>query len=602
MFKNGKTVIRSGYSLNYDLPNFATLHAPQTYLTGGSWSGTRSGFFTQFSEGIYSVDQFASTPASNQAIFNAGASQDNLLCVVFVCMATGVNIFGTGTGGESFVPDPPFNVVQVLHNFKTPMNHENRRDAIGAIQGVKQFSPPWLSILITVLAETGLRVRKEALPLKWNDVDLGSEPGCIRVRDSKTAAGVRSVWLTKHCRNTLIQWREFLGPGFSECVFPSPRIPSTHITDYKKAWQKAAREAGIPDRRIYDLRASFASMANAWTQDGKDIVYSSTRGGLVSLWRVRGTGGEPQPVPGVSAMAFHPSIPRKGNFLAYQHATLTNSIWSVKLKSKTQAFGSATRLIAARGVINYRPNFSPDGKKVVFESDRLGYSDIWSCDSDGSNCTQLTSMHGTAGTARWSPDGHHVVFEFQSRHYYEIYVMDVPGGRPRLLTTFPESDNGAPNWSHDGKWIYFYSSHEKGPIQLWKVPFEGGRPIKVTNNGGVYGIESEDGRFLYFSKLEQPGIWKMSLIDGREEQVLDHMEGCSWPSWALSPTGIYFIHSFENGQGRLEYFNFHTHTRTPIDTVEKQWFGLALAPDGKSLLYSRNETDESEIMLVKNFQ
>ena len=72
---------------------------------------------------------------------------------------------------------------------------------------VKQFSPPWLSTLITVLAEAGLRVRKEALPLKWSDIDLGSEPGCIRVRDSKTAAGVRPVWLTKHCRNTLIQWR-----------------------------------------------------------------------------------------------------------------------------------------------------------------------------------------------------------------------------------------------------------------------------------------------------------------------------------------------------------------------------------------------------------
>jgi len=63
---------------------------------------------------------------------------------------------------------------------------------------VKQASPPWLSTLITVLAETGLRVRKEALPLKWSDVDLESEPGCIFVRDSKTAAGVRAVWLTKH--------------------------------------------------------------------------------------------------------------------------------------------------------------------------------------------------------------------------------------------------------------------------------------------------------------------------------------------------------------------------------------------------------------------
>jgi len=137
---------------------------------------------------------------------------------------------------------------------------------------VKRFSPPWLSILITVLAETGLRVRKEALPLKWNDVDLGSEPGCIRVRDSKTAAGVRPVWLTKHCRDTLIKWREFLGPGFSDYVFPSPRIPSTHVSDYKKGWQKAAREAGIPDRRIYDLRASFASRANACHASGLTIA------------------------------------------------------------------------------------------------------------------------------------------------------------------------------------------------------------------------------------------------------------------------------------------------------------------------------------------
>jgi len=137
---------------------------------------------------------------------------------------------------------------------------------------VKRFSPPWLSILITVLAETGLRVRKEALPLKWNDVDLGSEPGCIRVRDSKTAAGVRPVWLTKHCRDTLIKWREFLGPGFSDYVFPSPRIPSTHVSDDKKGWQKAARGAGIPDRRIYDLRASFASRANACHASGLTIA------------------------------------------------------------------------------------------------------------------------------------------------------------------------------------------------------------------------------------------------------------------------------------------------------------------------------------------
>ena len=357
---------------------------------------------------------------------------------------------------------------------------------------------------------------------------------------------------------------------------------------------------GAPRRLTFDNGWGFGALA--WTQEGNEIVYSSTRGGLLSLWRVPAAGGTPRPVAGVSALAYHPSIPRKGHFLAYEHATTTNSIWRVRLKDKAQPLGPASRLIAGRGILNYRPNFSPDGKKIVFESDRLGYSDIWYCDSDGSNCTQLTSLHGTAGTARWSPDGHHVVFEFQSRHYYEVYVIDVPGGRPRLLTTFPDSDNGAPNWSRDGKWIYFYSTHEKGPIQLWKIPFEGGKPVRVTKNGGVYATESADGRFLYFSKLEQPGIWKMSLIDGKEERVVDQPEPYRWFNWALSSSGIYLICPIANEQGRLEYFDFHTRTKVPIGFVEKSSFGLALAPDGKSLLYSRNEWDESDIMLVKNFQ
>ena len=173
-------------------------------------------------------------------------------------------------------------------------------------------------------------------------------------------------------------------------------------------------------------------------------------------------------------------------------------------------------------------SFSPDGKKVVFESNRLGYSDIWSCDSDGANCSQLTSLHGTAGTARWSPDGHHVVFELQSQRFYEIYVLDLPTGRPRFLPTFPKSDNGAPNWSRDGKWIYFYSTDENGLFQLWKVPFQGGTPVQVTKNGGVYAIESGDRRFLYFAKVDQPGIWKMPLNGGDEERVLDQPKG--WPN------------------------------------------------------------------------
>jgi Carboxypeptidase regulatory-like domain/TonB-dependent Receptor Plug Domain/TonB dependent receptor len=114
VFKNGKTVVRSGYSLNYDLPNFGALHAPQTYFE--MWSGTRAGFFTQVPQGIFSLD-ITSTPADNLTLFNSG-TQPNNLCADFICLAPGVSLYGQNPTATSRL-----NVVQVVRNFQAPMNH-----------------------------------------------------------------------------------------------------------------------------------------------------------------------------------------------------------------------------------------------------------------------------------------------------------------------------------------------------------------------------------------------------------------------------------------------------------------------------------------------
>lgn len=114
MFKTGKTILRVGYSLNYDLPNFATIHAPQTY--SNAFTGTRAGFFTQFAEGEFPIS-INSTPDSNKTIFNGG-SKANTLCDIFICMAANQNVYG-----QTVTPPPPFNVVQLVRDFQTPMNH-----------------------------------------------------------------------------------------------------------------------------------------------------------------------------------------------------------------------------------------------------------------------------------------------------------------------------------------------------------------------------------------------------------------------------------------------------------------------------------------------
>jgi Tol biopolymer transport system component/DNA-binding winged helix-turn-helix (wHTH) protein len=342
----------------------------------------------------------------------------------------------------------------------------------------------------------------------------------------------------------------------------------------------------------------------SWTEDGKDIVFSSSRSGVPSLWRISALGGAPRPVPGTGTPADSPSISRKGDRLVYAQSSFSTNVWRLDLKSEKTPQGPPVRVTATSRGINYRPSLSPDGKKMALESDRLGYSDIWYCDNDGSNCARLTSLHGGAGTARVSPDGHYVVFEFRRQEHEGIYVVEVPGGRPRLLPTFPGADNGAPNWSRDGQWIYFYSDHQGRPFQLWKVPLKGGPPVRVTRNGGLYGIESEDRRFLYYSKYTQPGIWRMPLAGGEEVRILDEPGGRQWFSWALSPNGIYFLGGYPP-DGTIKLFDFATGKIISIFVLEKSvpfFGGLALSPDGKSLFFGQIESSDSYITLVKNFR
>ena len=352
------------------------------------------------------------------------------------------------------------------------------------------------------------------------------------------------------------------------------------------------------------LRLTFGNSGGypAWTQDGSEIVFSSPTKGVRRLWRISASGGTPRPVGGAGENAWRPSTSRRGNQLAYTLLSENDTIWRLDLRDERHALGPPVRLLSGRGYV-WRPRYSPDGKKISFESDRLGYGDLWICDADGSNCSQLTSLHTGTGAPRWSPDGRYLSFESIVQDYYEVYVLEVPGGTPRVVPTFPGANNGAPNWSRDGQWIYFYSGHENGPYQLWKVPLKGGPPVRVTTNGGVYAIESVDRSVLYYSKYGQQGIWKVSIDGGEEARVLN--DACCWDAWDVSRTGIYFLNLNVPPHGRIEFFDFANRQSTSIFSLDKassRYGGLALSPDGKSLLFGQNERTEFYIMLVKNFR
>ena len=139
---------------------------------------------------------------------------------------------------------------------------------------------------------------------------------------------------------------------------------------------------------------------------------------------------------------------------------------------------------------------SPDGRRLVFGSDRWGAREIHVADSNGTHQVALTSLGSIwVGSARWSPDGATVAFDRYGHGHSAIYTVSSEGGKP-LRITGDETSDILPSFSRDGKWIYF-SSNRSGTMEVWKIPPTGGRALQVTHGGGSRALESADGRDLY---------------------------------------------------------------------------------------------------------
>ncbi len=338
----------------------------------------------------------------------------------------------------------------------------------------------------------------------------------------------------------------------------------------------------------------------AWTSDGREIVFSSNRGGLLRLWRIPFSGGTPEPVNGVGE-GFAPTISTKGNRLAYIQGRVDANVWRTPGPGWKGRPAAAVRVVASSRA-DYEAAFSPDAKRIAFASDRSGSVEIWTCNSDGTNQTQLTSLKAAdSGSPRWSPDGKTIAFDARLEGHGDILVISADGGSPRRLTTDP-ADNNLPTWSRDGKWIYF-SSNRTGNWQIWKVPSVGGSVQQVTKHGGFSAEESPDAKFLYVW-LAGGTVWRMPAAGEETVRVLQGVQLFPW--WKIARHGIYFIDG-STTPTHVRFLDFATQRVRTITSIDLgslvaggQYFDVSA--DGQWILFDRADQVESDIMLVENFR
>ena len=362
---------------------------------------------------------------------------------------------------------------------------------------------------------------------------------------------------------------------------------------------------GNPRRVTFDNRLMSGL---AWTPDSKELVFSSNRGGMSwGLWRIGvADGGTPERLSVGSERAYMPTISLRGNRLAYASGSWNENIWRVALGPGHKG-GKPEKFITS-SMSEEGPQYSPDGKHIVFQSTRSGSFEIWRADADGSNLVQLTSFGGPlTGTPRWSPDNRQISFDSRPGPHANVHIISADGGPPRRLVN-DSADDGVASWSRDGRWLYF-ASNRTGTWQVWKRPLDGGQPVQITKNGGFSPLEASDGKSIYYTHFDEQGVWQTPVDGGPETRILDKEPfGGYWGYFTVGRDGLYFIGDTGAGEKHVagfKFYEFATRRITNICDMEKGPYqgapGLAVSPDGKYLLYVQLDEARNNLMMAENF-
>jgi len=325
-----------------------------------------------------------------------------------------------------------------------------------------------------------------------------------------------------------------------------------------------------------------------WAANGREIVYAAGGAAIQSLWRVSASGEHaPKRLPYALPAAQFPAIARTLPRLAYSWFVNNVNLWRLDVRKQER------RMHIGTSYANGSPDYSPDGRKIAFQSNQSGNWEVWSCDADGSACQQLTRFNGPqCGSPRWSPDGKWLALDSRSEGQPEIYVMAADGGQPRRVTNDPASDI-LPSWSADGLWVYF-TSDRSGQYELWKVPKDGGEAVRITRAGGYDSHASLDGRSIYYSKPSQQTLFRTAADGSDEEQVL--------PAAAchdVTANGIYF---FAPGGLAINRLDFTTGKIGTLATLDKPGGCLTVSPDEAFIVWGQTDRATVDLRLVEHFR
>src|SRR6266850_5473821 len=321
-------------------------------------------------------------------------------------------------------------------------------------------------------------------------------------------------------------------------------------------------------------RLTVAATSHVWEASGRRLYYLSrgqqggTRLMSVEIDEAKGElRGEPRTLSWMTGVIRHLDLSKDGNRLVVSELEGSLNLTLLRLKPGGGAPAGPEQILSRGQVIDRYPEFSPDGRRIAFTSDRLGPMNIWVLDletgrqsrlqlpgedrganvplwspdgrsialmrfhSDGTQALWLAAADGSQAeelipptqgltASAFSPDGRSILYEGLTESTRQIFSIDLNSRQSRQMSSSP-GDKYEPRWTPDGRFLVFVSN-AGGSLQVRRMPAAGGREEVLTQGDERmrHVSYSSDGRWIYVQPSHR-NIYRFPASGGPLQPITD---------------------------------------------------------------------------------
>ena len=292
--------------------------------------------------------------------------------------------------------------------------------------------------------------------------------------------------------------------------------------------------------------------------------------------------------------------------LVYEARSRRGNLVEVRLGTRPNDMPQM-RVLARGTSIDRQPRYTPDGKGLVFTSNRTGNNDIWQLDFGSGRLRPLTTHPDTDWDPVVAPDGTALYWSSNRSGTFEIWTANPDGTRGRALTAFGASAQN-PTVSPDGKEVFFtVSDHPQYGLWRMKTDGSGGQRL-VAEMPARWPEVSPDGQYLLYVTTMKEGtgnaIRVVRTADGEQVFSIEvGLGGLSHGRARWSPDGkqIAWVSTIGTGGIFIQDFRPGTDTTRTRRQLVGDIFGsppesFAFSPDGRTLVVAASD-DAPNLML-----